>query len=145
MYERIVMAYDGSQSGQKALLDCKEIAQWSRAKLHLVAVMPLNLSFVGIEGAVYDSEVEERERGKYQAILDEGLAQLTQTGHTAQGELLVGDAVEEISRFAKKVEANLIIVGHKHLDSWAARWWRGSVSSALIERAPCSVLVAITP
>lgn len=145
MYERIVMAYDGSQSGQKALLDCKEIAQWSRAKLHLVAVMPLNLSFVGIEGAVYDSEVEERERGKYQAILDEGLAQLTQTGHTAQGELLVGDAVEEISRFAKKVEANLIIVGHKHLDSWAARWWRGSVSSALIEHAPCSVLVAITP
>ncbi len=145
MYERIVMAYDGSQSGQKALLDCKEIAQWSRAKLHLVAVMPLNLSFVGIEGAVYDSEVEERERGKYQGILDEGLAQLTQTGHAAQGELLVGDAVEEISRFAKKVEANLIIVGHKHLDSWAARWWRGSVSSALIERAPCSVLVAITP
>lgn len=145
MYERIVMAYDGSLSGQRALLDCKEIAQWSRAKLHLVAVMPLNLSFVGIEGAVYDSEVEERERSKYQGILDEGLAQLTQTGHTAQGELLVGDAVEEISRFAKKVEANLIIVGHKHLDSWAARWWRGSVSSALIERAPCSVLVAITP
>lgn len=144
MYERIVMAYDGSQSGQKALLDCKEIAQWSRAKLHLVAVMPLNLSFVGIEGAVYDSEVEARERSKYQGILDEGLAQLTQSGHTAQGELLVGDAVEEISRFAKKVEANLIIVGHKHLDSWAARWWRGSVSSTLIEHAPCSVLVAIT-
>lgn len=144
MYERIVMAYDGSQSGQKALLDCKEIAQWSRARLHLVAVMPISLSFVGIEGAVYDSEIEERERSKYQGILDEGLAQLTQTGYTAQGELLVGDAVEEISRFAKKVEANLIIVGHKHLDSWAARWWRGSVSSALIERAPCSVLVAIT-
>lgn len=144
MYERIVMAYDGSQSGQKALLDCKEIAQWSHAKLHLVAVMPINLSFVGIEGAVYDSEVEERERSKYQHILDEGLAQLTQAGHTAQGALLVGDAVEELSRFAKKVEANLIIVGHKHLDSWAARWWRGSVSSALIERAPCSVLVAIT-
>ena len=55
-----------------------------------------------------------------------------------------GDAVEEISRFAKKVEANLIIVGHKHLASWAARWWRGSVSKALIEHAPCSVLVVIT-
>jgi nucleotide-binding universal stress UspA family protein len=145
MYERIVMAYDGSLSGQKALLDCKEIAQWSRARLFLVAVMPLNLSFVGIEGAVYDNEVEERERRKYKGVLDEGLAQLAKTGHTAEGELLVGDAVEEIAKFAKKAEANLIIVGHKHLDSWAARWWRGSVSGALIERAPCSVLVAISP
>jgi nucleotide-binding universal stress UspA family protein len=35
-------------------------------------------------------------------------------------------------------------VGHKHLDGWAARWWRGSSSSALIEHAHCSVLVAIT-
>ena len=40
--------------------------------------------------------------------------------------------------------ADLIIVGHKHLDSWAARWWRGSISGALIEHAPCSVLVVIT-
>ncbi|MEP6791261.1 MAG: universal stress protein, partial [Ramlibacter sp.] len=25
-----------------------------------------------------------------------------------------------------------------------ARWWRGSISGALIEHAPCSVLVVIT-
>ncbi|HEY0884541.1 MAG TPA: universal stress protein, partial [Ramlibacter sp.] len=44
----------------------------------------------------------------------------------------------------RKIEANLIVVGHKHLDSWAARWWRGSISGALIEHAPCSVLCVIT-
>jgi nucleotide-binding universal stress UspA family protein len=38
----------------------------------------------------------------------------------------------------------VIVVGHKHLDSWAARWWRGSLSKSLIEHAPCSVLVVIT-
>ena len=41
-------------------------------------------------------------------------------------------------------EADLIVVGHKHLDGWAARWWRGSSSGTLIEHAHCSVLVAIT-
>jgi nucleotide-binding universal stress UspA family protein len=41
--------------------------------------------------------------------------------------------------------ADLIVVGHKHLNSWAARWWRGSISGALIEHAPCSVLVVIVP
>jgi nucleotide-binding universal stress UspA family protein len=58
--------------------------------------------------------------------------------------VLVGEAVDEISRYATKIEANLIVVGHKHLDSWAARWWRGSISGALIEQAPCSVLCVIT-
>ena len=57
---------------------------------------------------------------------------------------MVGEAVDEITRYAKKIQADLIVVGHKHLSSWAARWWRGSVSKALIEHSPCSVLVAIT-
>ena len=37
MYKRILLAYDGSESGQKALLDCHDIAQWSHAELFLVA------------------------------------------------------------------------------------------------------------
>ena len=35
------------------------------------------------------------------------------------------------------------MVSHKHLDRWAARWWRGSFSKALIEKAPCSALGGI--
>jgi len=62
----------------------------------------------------------------------------------AQGELVVGDAVDEITRYAKKIDADLIVVGHRHLEGWAARWWRGSVSKSLIAHAPCSVLVVIT-
>lgn len=46
--------------------------------------------------------------------------------------------------FARQIEADLIVVGHKHRDGWAARWWSGSTSPALIEHAPCSVLVVIT-
>ncbi|WBY02310.1 universal stress protein [Ramlibacter tataouinensis] len=144
MYKRILLAYDGSDAGQKALLDCREVAQWSGAELFLVAVMPSAMSFVGLEGGVYDVELEERERAKYQAILQDGLRRLEQTGHPARGEVVTGEAVEEITRYARKVEANLIIVGHKHLDSWAARWWRGSISGALIEHSPCSVLAVIT-
>jgi nucleotide-binding universal stress UspA family protein len=36
------------------------------------------------------------------------------------------------------------VVGHKHLEGWAARWWRGSTSASLIEHAHCNVLVVIT-
>jgi nucleotide-binding universal stress UspA family protein len=143
MYKRILLAYDGSDAGQKALLDCQDLVQWSRSELFLVAVMPSAMSFVGLEGGVYDIELEEREKKKYEAILEDGLRRLGSAGYAAKGEVVTGEAVDEITKAARKVDANLIVVGHKHLDSWAARWWRGSISGALIEQAPCSVLCVI--
>jgi nucleotide-binding universal stress UspA family protein len=144
MYKRILLAHDGSDAGQKALLDCQDLAQWSHAELFLVAVMPSAMSFVGLEGGVYDIELEEREKKKYQAILDDGIRRLSEAGYTASGQVVMGEAVDEITKQARKVGADLIVVGHKHLDSWAARWWRGSISGALIEHSPCSVLCVIT-
>ncbi|MBC7435041.1 MAG: universal stress protein [Bdellovibrionales bacterium] len=144
MYKKILLAYDGSESGQKALLDGHDLAYWSQAQVSLVAVMPRHMDLIGLEGGMYDTRVIEQEKTRYQAILDEGLLRLLNMGHKARGEVLTGESVDEITRYARKMEADLIVVGHKHLDSWAARWWRGAISGALIEHAPCSVLVAIT-
>ncbi|MCY1166806.1 MULTISPECIES: universal stress protein [Polaromonas] len=144
MYKRILLAYDGSKSGQKALLDCRDIAQWSQASLTLIAVTPLSMQVIGVEGGIYDKNLAEYEKEKYTGILDEGLRQLAASGYQAHGEVVLGDVVDEIARYAEKIDADLIVVGHKHLEGWAARWWRGSVSKSLIENAPCSVLVVIT-
>lgn len=144
MYQRILLAYDGSESGQKALLDCRELAQWSKAGLYLVAVRPYPGAAIGFEGMIVERGFDDETRQQYQDILDDGLRRLRESGHNAQGEVLVGDRIDQIVEYAKKIKADLIVVGHKHLDSWTARWWRGSSSPALIERAPCSVLVAIT-
>ena len=144
MYKRILLAYDGSDAGQKALLDSRELAHWNQSELTLVAVMPSAMSFVGLEGGVYDMELEEREKKKHQGVLDDGLRRLSEAGFASRGEVVVGEAIDEITKYARKIEADLIVVGHKHLDSWAARWWRGSISGAMIEHAPCSVLVVIT-
>lgn len=143
MYKRILLAYDGSESGQKALLDCKDIAQWGHSQLFLIAVMPLTATYIA-EGTIVDSGYDEQERRNYLDILDEGLRRLSESGFTASGEVVVGESVSAINKHAHKIEADLIVVGHKHLDGWAARWWRGSTSPALIEHAHCSVLVVIT-
>ena len=144
MYKRILLAYDGSAPGQQALLDCHDIAQWSQAELTLIAVMPLPLTTIGPEGGVYDETLHDSEKNRYQTILDTGVRKLADAGLSARGEVVTGDAVSEIARCASRIKADLIVVGHKHLDGWAARWWRGSISKALIEHAPCSVLVVIT-
>ena len=144
MYKRILLAYDGSAPGQQALLASHEIAQWSHAELTLIAVMQLPLTTIGPESGVYNPILQESEENRYQTILDTGVRQLAEAGLSARGEVVTGDAVYEIARCAQRIEADLIVVGHKHLDGWAARWWRGSVSKSLIEHAPCSVLVVIT-
>jgi nucleotide-binding universal stress UspA family protein len=144
MYKRIVLAYDGSKAGQAALLDCREIADLVGAELFIVAVIPPPMEFAGGEVGIYDSVAEESDRRQYREILDEGLKRLAQSGRSANGEVLMGDAVDEITRHATKVGADLIVVGHRHVDGWAARWWRGSVSKSLVEHAGCSVLVVVS-
>lgn len=145
MYKTIVLAYDGSEAGQRALLECQEIGQWSQAQLHLVAVMPPPVAMIAGEAWAYGPERDNEEKARYQAVLDQGLSRLRDAGLEVHGEVVTGISVDEIVRVAHRVQAQLIVVGHKHLESWAARWWRGSVSKSLIEFAPCSVLVVITP
>lgn len=144
MYKTIVLAYNGCESGQRALLDCQELGQWSQARLHLVAVMAPPVAMVALDPWAHSPAVAIDEKPHYQSVLDAGLLRLRDAGLAAQGEVVVGYAADEIAGVAKAVNADLIVLGHKHLDSWAARWWRGaSVSQSLIEIAPCNVLIVI--
>lgn len=146
MYKRILLAYDGSEAGQTALTQCRELAQWSQSEIELIAVMPSMMAFVGLEGGVYDVELEAREKAKFDAVLADGLRRLESAGFGhARGQVVTGEPIEEITRHAHEIGADLIVVGHKHVGSLAARWWRGSVSKSLIEHAPCSVLCVVLP
>jgi nucleotide-binding universal stress UspA family protein len=144
MYKSIVLAYDGSEAGRQALMNCKEIAHWTLAELSLLAVMPYSLGVDAAESSVFVPEDKQKEVVRYRAVLEDGLRQLTNSGFIVRGELLVGEPVQEIAKYARTHGANLIVVGHKHLNSWAARWWSGAISGDLITHAHCSVLCVIT-
>jgi nucleotide-binding universal stress UspA family protein len=144
MYKKILLAYDGSETGQKALIESRGMADWGQSEVVLVAVMPPPAAFIGGEGGVYDVGLEEEERREFQAVLEDGVKRLTEGGHKVTGELLVGEATVEIADCARRIGADLIVVGHRHLEGWAKRWWRGSTAKALIELAHCNVLVVIT-
>lgn len=143
MYQNIVLAYDGSLASQEALLNCKELSQWHQSNVHLLAVVPYDLVAIGPESAYYSEEHNKVEHDRYVKVLNDGISQLSKTGINAQGELRRGDPVDQIVQYATEISAELIILGHKHRDSWIERWWRGSISKALIEESPCSVLVVI--
>ena len=142
-YRKILLAYNGSQEGKRALLECADLAGFLQAETHLLAVASMPPSLFLTEGFVPEELLEE-EKKRTQQVLDEGVKTLGERGFKATGILAVGEPVEEICRVAKEIRAELIVVGHNQKSSFAARWWKGSVGGALIDYAPCSVLIALS-
>jgi nucleotide-binding universal stress UspA family protein len=142
-YRKILLAYNGSQEGKRALLECGELANFLHAETHLLAVASMPPSLFLTEGFVPEELLEE-EKKRTQQVLDEGIAALKEKGFNATGHVAVGEPVEEICRAAKEQSADLIVVGHHQSTSFAARWWKGSVGAALLDYAPCSILIALS-
>ena len=141
-YRKILLAYNGSQEGKRALVECGELANFLQAETHLLAVASMPPSLFLTEGFVPEELLEE-EKKRTQAVLDEGIQTLRQRGFNASGHLAVGEPVEEICRMAKELGADLIVIGHNQKTSFAARWWKGSVGASLLDHAPCSILIAL--
>jgi nucleotide-binding universal stress UspA family protein len=141
MFEKILMAYNGSREGKTALLQCCEIASFTKAETHLLAVAGMPSSMFLTEGFLPEELLEE-EKKRAQEVLDEGVAQLRDRGYAVTGHLAVGEPVEEICRLASEIGAGLIVVGHQRRG--IARWWHGSVGKMLLDHSPCSVFIALT-
>jgi nucleotide-binding universal stress UspA family protein len=142
-YQKILLAYDGSVQGKRALLECADLAGFLGAQTCLLAVASMPPSLFLTEGFVPEELLEE-EKKRTQAVLDEGIRTLRDRGFNATGQLAVGEPVEEICRAAKSMAADLIVVGHNQNTSFAARWWKGSVGASLLDYAPCSILIALS-
>lgn len=142
-YSKILLAYNGSTEGKRALLECADLALFYGAETHLLAVASMPPSLFLTEGFVPEELLEE-EKKRTQQVLDEGIKTLVDRNFKAAGHLAVGEPVEEICRLAKELGVDLIVVGHNQNTSFAARWWKGSVGASLIDYAPCSLLIALS-
>ena len=142
-YRKILLAYNGSVEGKRALFEAADLAGFLNAETHLLAVASMPPSLFLTEGFVPE-ELLEDEKKRTQVVLDEGIKSLTDKGFKAAGHLAVGEPVEEICRLAKSLSVDLIVVGHNQNTSFAARWWKGSVGASLLDYAPCSLLIALS-
>jgi nucleotide-binding universal stress UspA family protein len=142
MYQKILLAYDGSAQGKEALLHCADMAKLTGAETHLLAVVRMPSGLFLAEGFIPENLLDEEKR-RTDEVLKEGISRLGEMGFKAEGHIAFGEPIEEICALAEQVKADLIVVGHHRRASMAARWWRSSVGSSLIEYAPCSVLIAM--
>src|SRR5882672_8455605 len=92
-YRKILLAYNGSKEGRRALLECADLAGFLGAETHLLAVASMPPSLFLTEGFVPEELLEE-EKKRTQTVLDEGIRTLRDRGFNATGHLAVGEPVE---------------------------------------------------
>ena len=74
-------------------------------------------------------------------VLQLGLTRLSRLGVEATGELRKGEPAQLIARTAKRIGADLVIIGHRR-QTFLERWWTGSPGSYIVDNVHCSVMIA---
>ena len=140
MYRKVLLCYDGSAEGRKALREGAEIAYATGAEAHLLAICRSLISSSVPEGIT--PELVACEEDAARSLLEEGVRKLNEHGVKAQGSLVFGDPIVHIPRFAASIGADLVVVGHRQRGR-LARWWSDSQEHTLLDRLTCSILVAM--
>ena len=139
MYRKILLAYDGTVEGRRALREGTRLAQSSGAEVFLLAVVDVTPGIMAAEG-VYPGIVSQQ-IVFYDKALRDGVALLKTLGFSPPSKLVQGEPGPVIVATATEIGADLVVVGH-HDQGALARWWFGSVGNYLINHFSGSVLVS---
>jgi nucleotide-binding universal stress UspA family protein len=139
---RILLATDGSEQAELAVLRAVELADATDSELHVVhvGVVPIFLQSypgtLGYYGKLYEQiEEESKERLRKQSL------RVKAAGGTVAGtHLRMGQVALEIVALAEELGADLIVMGCRGLGG-VRRALMGSVSDSVVRHAHCPVLV----
>ncbi|HET9674968.1 MAG TPA: universal stress protein [Gaiellaceae bacterium] len=126
----IVVAYDGSETGRRALEHAAELASPS-ARMVIVNVVPAQSVSARLE------TVSEMDRVRQRRLLRDARAVLRRRGLRSDVLEAAGDPVFEILSAAEALDAQLLVVGTggpRHV-------LHRSVARRIVRRARCDVLV----
>jgi nucleotide-binding universal stress UspA family protein len=139
MYRRILLAYDGTIEGARALREGALLAKACGASVCLLCVVPETAGVMiaeGVHAGVVTHQIES-----YKDLLKRAVDRLQRLGLHPVARLMRGEPTPAIAAVAKEISADLVVVGHRHQDL-LSRWWSGSTQSYLTDHVRCSLLVA---
>jgi nucleotide-binding universal stress UspA family protein len=139
MYQRILLAYDGSFEGAVALREGALLAKAAGARVFILSVVPEG-GGVRIAEGVYPSAAAHQ-MDSYKEVLAKGVDRLTRLGLKPVSRLAMGDPIKAITAFAKEVNADLVVVGHQRRNM-VERWWSGASGGYISDHVRCSILIA---
>jgi nucleotide-binding universal stress UspA family protein len=143
MFSRVLLCYDGSEIGRRALKRGAELAVKLEAHVSVLAIIPSSaLDPAVIAGAAGYTCIVDTEQEKYKKLLDASIVWLKERGVSADGYLCSGDPVDQITAYTKLLGIELIVLGHYPQPS-GGYWWSGQKRASLAEQTKCCVFVAV--
>lgn len=145
LFGKIVVATDGSETAQHAVGVAADLARKYDAELLILAVAPLAPVYVTPNEPFVPPTLPEDPVPRYRQIVEAAVSEAQTSGvENVTGVCEEGVVVDEILARLAADPADLLVVGSRGL-STAQRILLGSVSTALVTRAPCPVLVVRPP
>ncbi len=137
MFERILLAVDGSDHALHAAKVAADLARCMKAELRILVVYPPIPPYLGepnLQQAI-NSRLDEA-----QAILQRAVDAVGEIPSEIHTELIEGDAAEAIIEVVKTRNSDLIVMGSRGLGRLAGLLL-GSTSQKVLSHAPCPVLI----
>lgn len=137
MFEKILIANDGSEGARRALGAAINLAKSYGADLHMISVEELPRFAASIEEVVEEkAEADHR----FESVVTSALGQAKAQGVTLATHIVPGHAVSAIVEFIERERFDLLVVGFMGHSALYNRLI-GSTTDRLVEHAPCAVLV----
>jgi|SRR5581483_7118223 nucleotide-binding universal stress UspA family protein len=137
MFQKILLAYDGSTHSQRAAAVAQDLALKYGALIRIVyAFHPISR----IMGSPALEEAMQRETAQGNEIAEQAAEQLRAAGLDPHIEVLEGPPADAILRVAQVRQVDLIVMGSRGLGN-AAALFLGSVSYKVLQDATCPVLI----
>jgi nucleotide-binding universal stress UspA family protein len=142
MFSHVLLCYDGSQAGRRALRRGAELAILVGAKVYVLSIVPEGMANPVVAAGAAGQLCLVDENGEFRRLLDESVVWLKERGVAAEGYLTNGNIIDQIVTFSKRLSIDLIVLGHypQPAGGW---WWSGPQRVSLAERANCCVFVAV--
>lgn len=140
-FNRILLCYDATPEGRRALRCGAALARQLQAETHLLSILDFTWWSGGYD--VLSTMKFDIDEDAAKEILRDGIEKLHAWGVTATGHFSVGSAVDEIPRLANALNVDLIVIGHRP-QGFFAHWWTGENHASLLDRVSCGVLFEVS-
>ncbi len=141
LFRRITVSIDGSPNAEAALDWSIDLARKYGADLVIIAVAPIVPVYISTSEPYVPAGVPPSEIGRYREIVEAAVKKAESGGvPSVTGVSYEGVVVDEILSHLEQHPTDLFVIGSRGL-STAKRLLLGSVSSAVVNHAPCPVLV----
>jgi len=134
--KKILVAYDGSESAEKAFDLALDLARCFHAEVHVLAVVRLPEPADDIE----TEAILESAREYYEKLFAVLRQKSSGQGILLTFEIMVGHPAEQIVFVAELKNIDHIVMGHRGKTLFQ-KWLLGSVAKRVMSYAPCSVTI----